>query len=111
MFIHLLVVTFAAVPAAMIFNQHYITTYPWIHRTPSQPLVTARPAVPIFADRISLPSEAGRVDMLQHLPPQWASHYSDEAKCLRPQHEFEQFAGQPKLSKPKFMGIRSEYLI
>ena len=67
-------------------------------------------AVPLFADRISLPSEAGRVDMLQHLPPQWASHYSDEAKCLRPLHEFEQFAGQPKLSKPKFMGIRSEYL-
>jgi hypothetical protein len=66
-------------------------------------------AVPIFADRISLPSEAGQVDMLTYLPHQWLNYYSNESNCLRPTQDMVQFNDNP-LPKPKFMGIRSEYI-
>lgn len=61
-------------------------------------------AIPLVADRVSLPAEAGTVDMLALLPPELAAIYSDPSKLLKP------LLQRDKMPRPCHRVSPSEYL-
>ena len=66
-------------------------------------------AVPIVATQVSLPDEAGAVDMMSSLPPHIMNYYRDGSTCLRRDPSTLPSDTKP-LTKPRFFGARTEQI-